>query len=242
MERRQALKLALVIASISTAFLPWITISFFGFTASVSLAELLTHMDEADSFYPWIVSGTVYLIGSALLLVRDEAPYLQLIGLLVLPAASLMDTGRVGALDTLRLLWAMTGYGLLVAQATTLIGMLVFARPRRALALVQRYFPARSWLDAVQRLLVREEVDDAPMRRHDGQRATIRPAVREVRSVPHHDGPSVRPRPAATADAWWSDGIDDAPRAAPEVPCIRLPPPRARNVTPAVRQNGHHDR
>lgn len=241
MERRQALKLALVIASISTAFLPWVMISFFDLRFSISLLDMMMGPDGMEAFHPWIISGAVYLIGSALFLVRDEAPYIQMVGLFILPVMVLWDLRGFDLIEGVTLLGGMTGYGLYMAHATTLVGILVFARPRRILALIQCYLPVRSWLDAVQMLRVRrEKIDDVPMRRHDGRRTTLRPVVREaVSSAPRSDDVLASPRPVnTTVGAWWSDDIDSSPCEAGEIPCIRLPPPRARNVSQVVRQDG----
>ena len=240
MERRQALRLTLVIASIATAFMPWVMISFFDLRFSMSLLDMMTDPDGMGAFQPWIISGIVYLIGSALLLVRDEAPYIQLIGLFTLPIMVLSDMSGFDLIDGFRLLWGITGYGLYLAQATTVIGTLVFARPRRLLTLIERYLPMRSWPHAARTLRARgEEIGDTLARSNDGRRTTIRPVVREaVISAPKHDM-AMRPRTiTTTTDAWWSDDIDASPREATEVPCIRLPPPRTRGASSMVRQDG----
>ena len=248
MERRKALRIALVIASISTAFLPWIGFSIGDFPINISLIEMMIELGEAELYEYWVISGAVYLLGSVLLLVRDEAPYLQMIGLLLLPMTFLMDSGGLGAGNALDLLRTLSGWGLGIAHVTAIVATAVFARPRRVLALIERLLPLRSWLYTMQAPRYRcEDVDDAPPRRCDRAAIALRPAVRRAEaSAPRYDGIPARPRPMAATreDAWWSDGADDAPcGATPEVPCIRLPPPRARNAPSVVRQDGgRHDR
>ena len=208
----------------------------------------MIELGEAELYEYWVISGAVYLLGSVLLLVRDEAPYLQMIGLLSLPTMFLMGSGSLGAGNALDLLWTISGWGLGIAHVTAMVATVVFARPRRVLALIERLLPLRSWLDAMQApRFRREDIDDGPLRRRDRAVVALRPAVRgaEMRA-PRCDDIPARPRPmvATRTDAWWSDDADDAPcEATLEVPCIRLPPPRARSAPSAVRQDGgRHDR
>lgn len=248
MERRKAVRIALVIASISTAFLPWIGFSIGDFPINISLIEMMIELGEVELYKYWVISGAVYLLGSVLLLVRDEAPYLQMIGLLILPTTILMGSGSLGARFTLDLLWKISGWGLGIAHVTAIVATVIFARPWRVLALIERLLPLRSWPDAMRTpSFRRENIVDDPPRRRDPAVIALRPAVRRAEvSAPRHDDIPARPRPMAATrtDAWWSDDADDAPcGATSEVPCIRLPPPRARNASSTVRQEGgRHDR
>lgn len=240
MERRQAVRIALVIASISTAFLPWISISLFGFTANISLFDILIGAGDIDASIPWIASGAVYILGSGLLTVWDKASYLQLLGLVILPAYFLMESGDLGGMNSLKLLWAVSGYGLLLAHATALVGLLLFARPTRVMTVIERLFG----LIRSHRSMGRAVEWIQPTRQGGMGSYPIRyGAAHDRMPAPR---PVVRPRPIASED-WWSDDPEGAAcvPVPEEVPCIRLPPPRSRSASSAERtylQGGHHDR
>ena len=238
MERRKAVRIALVIASISTAFLPWITISFFGFTASVSLMDMLAGSEGFGTYLQWSISGSVYLLGSALLLVRDEAAYLQLFGLVMLPALIIVDSGSMGPVRSITLLWSVTGSGAWLAHATALMGLLLYARPRRVMALLERIFDVVPSHQAIGQTVGWIHPRHEARERHFEVRYGI---ACDQMSEPR---PVVRPRPI-TGEDWWSDDVDRVIGISiPEkVPCIRLPPPRTRGECPreGAHGQGHHD-
>jgi len=109
MELRDKIRITFVIASISTAFMPWLSVSLFGFTLNVSLLNLIYGFSGSEMFSLWTILGVAYLLASLLLIRWDKAPYVQMAVLILMPVSCMVVAGDVEAV--ISLLGYVTGMG-----------------------------------------------------------------------------------------------------------------------------------